>query len=65
MRKNRGLWIVVMLAVIGWNLYSILGPHDEAPSQTLVILQWILVLCGVAGLIGVLMQPAQQKSGDG
>ncbi len=64
MGKNRGLWIVLMLAVIGWNLYSILGPHEEAPSQTLLILEWILVVCGAAGLIGVLIRPAQEKGPD-
>jgi hypothetical protein len=59
--KNPGLWIVISLAVIGWNLYGILGPHDEGPSQTLLILKWILVVCGVVALIAAVLQLGRQK----
>jgi len=61
MKKSPGLWLVLMIAVIGYNLYSIFGPHNEEPSQTLLILEWILVGCGVAGLIAVGVQLGQQK----
>jgi hypothetical protein len=61
MNKNPGLWIVIMLAVTGWNLYDIFSPQSEAPPQSIVILNWVLVVCGVAGLIGAVMQLAQQK----
>lgn len=62
MNKNPGLWIVVLIAVIGINLYDIVGPHDEAPSQTMMILNWVLLAGGVAGLIGAVMQLAQRKN---
>ena len=65
MKKNPVLWLVLMIAVVGWNLYSILGPHDEAPSQTLLILEWVLVGCGVAGLIAVAIQLGQERKGRG
>ena len=63
--KNPGLWAVLLLVVVGWNLYDILGPQDEAPSQTLLILKWVLVACGVAGLIGAVAQLMQQKNREG
>jgi hypothetical protein len=65
MTKNPGLWIVVLIAVVGWNLYGIVGPHDEAPNQGVVILNWVLMICGIAGLIGVVMQLVQQKNREG
>jgi hypothetical protein len=61
-KKNPGLWIVILIAVIGWNLYDIVGPHDEAPSQGVLILNWVLLVCGVAGLVGAMMQLAQKRS---
>jgi hypothetical protein len=61
MKKNPGLWIVILLVVIGYNLYDIVGPHDEAPSQGVLILNWICVVCGVAGLVGAVMQFAQKR----
>jgi hypothetical protein len=63
--KNPGLWIVILLAVIGWNLYEIFGPQTETPPTSIVILNWVLVACGVAGLIGAVMQFVQQKNREG
>jgi len=63
--KNPGLWMIVMIAVVGWNLYEIFGPQTEAPPLSIVILNWVLVVCGVAGLIGAVMQFAQQKNREG
>ena len=60
MNKNPTLWIIVLAAGLAWNLYDILGPHEEAPSQTLFILKWIFVICSAAGLIAVLVQLSQQ-----
>ena len=60
--KNPGLWIVILLVVTGWNLYEIFGPQTEAPSQAIVILNWVVVVCGVAGLIGAVMQLVQKKN---
>ena len=56
MSKNPGLWIVILLVVTGYNLYEIFGPQSETPPQSIVILNWVLVVCGVAGLIGAVMQ---------
>jgi hypothetical protein len=61
MKKNPGLWIVILLAVTAYNLYDLFGPQTEAPPQSIVILNWVLVVCGVAGLIGAVMQLAQNK----
>jgi hypothetical protein len=59
--KNPGLWIVILLVVVGYNLYDIFGPQTEAPPQSIVILNWVLVACGVAGLVGAVRQLAQNK----
>jgi hypothetical protein len=61
MSKNPGLWIVILLAVVGWNLYDIFGPQQETPPTSVMVLNWVLVICGVAGLIGAVMQFVQQK----
>jgi hypothetical protein len=61
MKKNPGVWIVITLAVIAWNLYELFGPQPETPPQSIVILNWFLVVCGVAGLVGAVMQLAQNK----
>ena len=34
-QKNPGLWIVILLVVVGWNLYEIFGPQTEAPPQSI------------------------------
>lgn len=47
--KKPGLWIVMLLAVVLWNLYAIFGPQPETPPQSIVILNWMLVACDVAG----------------
>ena len=63
--KNPGLWIVILLVVTGWNLYEIFGPQTETPPTSIVILNWVLVVCGVAGLIGAIVQLSQQKNREG
>jgi hypothetical protein len=63
--KNPGLWIVILLAVVLWNLYEIFGPQPETPPQSIVILNWVLVACGVAGLVGATVQLVQQKNRGG
>lgn len=62
-QKNPGLWIVILLVVVGWNLYEIFGPQTEAQPQSIVILNWVVVACGVAGLIGAVMQLAKNREG--
>jgi hypothetical protein len=63
--KNPGLWIVILLAVVLWNLYGIFGPQPETPPQSIVILDWVLVGCGAAGLVGAVMRLMQQKQRGG
>ena len=65
MSKNPGLWIIILLVVTGYNLYDIFGPQAEAPPQSIVILNWVLVVCGVAGLIGAGMQLVRQNKREG
>ncbi|HWB48657.1 MAG TPA: hypothetical protein VG651_06075 [Stellaceae bacterium] len=54
--KNPGLWIAILAAVVLWNLYEIFGPQTETPPQSIVILTWGLVACGIAGIVGAVMQ---------
>jgi hypothetical protein len=44
-----------------YNLYDIFGPQTETPPQSIVILNWVLVVCGIAGIIGAVMQLVQQQ----
>jgi hypothetical protein len=60
-KKNPGLWIVILLVVVGYNLYEIFGPQSEAPAQAVLILNWICVVCGAAGLVGALLHFAQKR----
>jgi hypothetical protein len=59
--KNPGLWIVILLVVTAYNLYDIFGPQSETPPQSIVILNWVLVVCGVVGIIGAVIQLLQQQ----
>ena len=59
--KNPGLWIVILLAVTAYNLYDIFGPQSETPPQSIVILNWVLVVCGIVGIIGAVIQLLQQQ----
>lgn len=64
MHRHPGIWIVVLLFVVGWNLYDIFGPQSEAPAQAVVILNWVCVVCGVLGLVGAIVQFASQPQKD-
>jgi hypothetical protein len=44
-----------------YNLYDIFGLQTETPPQSIVILNWVLVVCGIAGIIGAVMQLVQQQ----
>ncbi len=59
--KNPGLWIAIMAAVVAWNLYDIFGPQTETPSQSIVILSWVLVVCVTFGLVGAVIQLVQKN----
>src|SRR5205085_11431687 len=60
MFKNSVAQLVVGLAVIAWLLFQLFAP-GEAQSQGGVILETILLLCGVAGVIGSLVQIGARK----
>jgi predicted phage tail protein len=60
MGRNPALWIVILVVVVAWNIYDMTSP-GEAPSQGVVILHWILLVCGLAGIAGGVMQLIQQK----
>jgi hypothetical protein len=64
MSKNPGLWIVILGAVILWNIYDMTSA-TEAPGQGITILHWVLLICGVAGIIGAIMQYMQQRRSGG
>jgi hypothetical protein len=64
MNKNPALWILILSVVVVWNLYEIFGPQTEAPSQGVLILNWICLVCGAAGLVGAVIQLVQQKKGE-
>jgi len=60
MFKNPVAQLVVGLAVVAWLLFQLFAP-SEAQSQGVVILETILLLCGVAGVIGSLVQIGARK----
>jgi hypothetical protein len=60
MNKNPGLWIVILVAVILWNIYE-MASATEAPSQGVTILHWILLICAALGLIGAALLFMQRK----
>ena len=62
MFKNPVTNLVVGIVVVLWALYSLFGPHEEAQSQGVIILETVLLICAVAGaslgIIGALYQLA-------
>jgi uncharacterized membrane protein len=64
MNKNPGLWVVILTAVILWNIYD-MASATEAQSQAVVVLHWVLLICAVAGIIGAVMQYRQQRKRQG
>jgi hypothetical protein len=64
MNKNPGLWIVILVAVILWNIYE-MASATEAPRQGVMILNWILLICAALGLVGAVWQFMQRKRQGG
>lgn len=64
MNKNPGLWIVILVAVILWNIYE-MASAVEAPSRGVAILHWILLICAALGLIGAALQFMQRERQGG
>ncbi|HEY4472599.1 MAG TPA: hypothetical protein VGN21_15590 [Stellaceae bacterium] len=62
MFKNPVAQLVIGLLVVSWGLYQLFGPHDEAPSQGVVILTAVMVILGAAGVIGSLMRIGTRKA---
>jgi hypothetical protein len=61
MPKNPAVRLVIGLVVCAWVAYQLFAP-GEAQSQGLVILEWVLLICGVLGVVGSAIQLAGQKS---
>ena len=60
MPKNPAARIVIGLVVCVWIAYDLFAP-GEAHNKVLVTLEWILLICGIVGVIGSLIQFSQQR----
>ena len=67
MFKNPATNLVVGIVVVLWMLYQLFGPHEEAQSQGVVILETVLLIMAVAGIIGsaLLIAKRNQQAGGG
>ena len=68
MFKNPVTNLVIGIVIVLWMLYQLFGPHEEAQSQGVIILQIILLICAAAGAIGSLIlisKRNQQTGGSG
>jgi len=61
MFRNPVTNLVIGILVVLWALYQLFGPHEEAQSQGVIILQVILLICAVAGVIGSLILIARRN----
>jgi hypothetical protein len=52
MFKNPLTNLVIGIVIVLWMLYQLFGPHDEAQSQGVIILEVILLICAGVGVIG-------------
>ena len=52
MFKNPFANLVIGIGIALWMLFQLFGPHDEAQSQGVIILETILLILGVIGVIG-------------
>jgi hypothetical protein len=62
MFKNPVANLVVGIIVALWALYQLFGPHDEAQSQGVIILETILLILGVIGVIGSAILIGKRKA---
>jgi O-antigen/teichoic acid export membrane protein len=67
MFKNPVTNLVLGIVVVLWALYSLFGPHEEAQSQGVIILQVVLLICATAGAVGsaILIAKRNQQAGGG
>jgi hypothetical protein len=67
MFKNPVTNLVIGIIVVLWALYQLFGPHEEAQSQGVIILETVLLICAVAGVIGsvILIGKRNQQAGGG
>jgi DMSO reductase anchor subunit len=62
MFKNPVTNLVVGIVIVLWMLYQLFGPHDEAQSQGVIILEAILLILGVIGVIGSAILIGKRKA---
>jgi DMSO reductase anchor subunit len=62
MFKNPLTNLVVGIVIVLWMLYQLFGPHDEAQSQGVIILETILLILGVIGVIGSAILIGKRKA---
>ena len=63
-RKNWGLQVVLCAGVVAWQVYD-LATATEAPSTTVLALQYFLIACGLVGGVGGLVMMAKgARTGD-
>ena len=67
MFKNPVINLVLGIVIALWMLYQLFGPHEEAQSQGVIILEAILLICAAIGVIGsmILISKRNQQAGGG
>jgi hypothetical protein len=63
MNKNPGLWFLLSLGVVLWNLIEMTS-GGEAPGQAVMVMHWITLICGAVGLVGSVVLYAQKRGED-
>jgi hypothetical protein len=59
--KNWGLQAALCGAIVVWQIYD-MASATEAPSQTLSLLHYFLLFCGLVGGVGALVMMARGNS---
>lgn len=62
MPKNPLVRMLLLAVIMAWIVYD-MASATEAPSRGVEILQYVLLACGLVGLVGTGIQLAAQKSG--
>jgi DMSO reductase anchor subunit len=62
MFKNPVTNLVIGIIVVLWALYQLFGPHDEAQSQGVIILETILLILAAIGVIGSAILIGKRKA---
>jgi hypothetical protein len=63
MFKNPVANLVIGIGIILWMLFQLFGPHDEAQSQGVIILEIILLILAMIGVIGSAILIGKSKAG--